>query len=91
MSRSQLQQQRKGIQVRKEIMPEAKWKEQDHAPIIPPFTVSPGVQVEFSKEPSCLEFLNAFFDDDLVTQTNLYEKQYRDANSNLSCICRAKS
>lgn len=51
MSRSQLQQQRKGIQVRKKIKLEAKWKEQYHAPIIPPFTVSPGVQVEFSEEP----------------------------------------
>lgn len=51
MSRSQLQQQRKGIQVRKKIKLETKWKEQYHAPIIPPFTVSPGVQVEFSEEP----------------------------------------
>lgn len=43
MSRSQLQQQKKDIQVKKEIMQEAKWKEQGHAPIIPTFISSPGV------------------------------------------------
>ena len=67
---------------------EAKWKEQDKAPTVPPFTNDSKINVPLSDDPNPLEFLDLFLDDAfyyyITTQTNIYADQYLSANPELS-------
>ncbi|CAI9566165.1 unnamed protein product [Staurois parvus] len=56
------------------------------APILPPFTAQPGIQMETANSTTPLDFLERFFTEDLyaliVDQSNLYAQQFISANPN---------
>ena len=84
MLRVQLRQQAKE---KKEEALEAKWKEQDKAPTVPPFTSDSEIKVPLSDDLNPLEFIDLFLDDAfhdyIPTQTNIYADQYLAANPEL--------
>ena len=49
--------------IREEIATEAKWKDQDHPPVIPLFTADVGVHAEILENRRLLVFLNILFFD----------------------------
>ena len=76
----------------KELEIEHRWKQQDGTPTIPD-TAESKINADLSEEPTPIDFLNLFFDDFynlLVTQTNLYAQQYREAHPMLPRYSRAR-
>ena len=73
ISRFQLKQKAKE---KEEEALEAKWKEQDKAPTVPPFSSDSKINVPLSDDANPLEFLDLFLDDVfydyITTQTNIY-------------------
>ena len=63
------------------------WKRKDSRPHIPEFTSKSSINAELPDDPTPLDFLDLFFDEEfykyLTTQTNLYTAQYLQANPNL--------
>ena len=84
ISRVQLWQQTKE---KEEEALKAKWKEQDKAPTVPPFTSNFKINVQLSDDPNPLEFIDLFLNDaffDYITaQTNIYKDQHWAANPEL--------
>ena len=71
----------------RELALEGIWKEQDAAPTIPPFTAESKVHATLPDSPTPLNFLDIYFDESfynlLVTQTNLYARQFMETHENL--------
>ena len=63
------------------------WKRKDSRPHIPEFTSKSSINAELPDDPTPLDFLDLFLDEEfyeyLTTQTNLYAAQYLQANPNL--------
>ena len=78
-----------------EALLEAKWKNVDQEPQIPPFSSTQGIQVALPNDPRAGDFMRRFLDDEffdlLVTQTNLYAMQYKRNNPNLPRHSQAQS
>ena len=66
---------------------QAKWKEQNKAPTVPPFTSDSEINVPLSDDANPLKFLDLFLDDAfyayITTQTNIYADQYLAADPKL--------
>ena len=65
-------------QVEREL--EEKWKKEDKAPNVPEFTGEAKINAELPDDPSTLDFLDLYLDNDfyehVTIQTNLYAAQY---------------
>ena len=77
----------------KESALETKWKNEDHPPNIPDFTGESKINVDLPEEPTEIDFLDLFLDDEfftmLTTQTHLYAVQYREIHQILPRYSRA--
>ena len=66
---------------------EEKWKREDSPPTIPDFTADNTIHAELPDDPSPIDFLNIFLDDEfydiLTYQTNLYATQYLQSKHDL--------
>ena len=73
---------------------EGKWKKEDTAPTVPEFTGEGKINAELPDDPSTLDFLDLYLDNDfyeyLTIQTNLYAAQYLAAHAILPRYSRAK-
>lgn len=79
---------------RKEAEKENRWKREDKEVNVPDFTGESKINVPLPEDPNLLDFVELFLDDDffnlLVTQTNLYHAQYREAHTILPRHSRAR-
>ena len=75
-------------------MLEEKWKREDQAPDIPPFTSASEIKVDLTEDTTPLTFLELFLDDKfyehLTFQTNLYAAQYITVHDIFACYSRAR-
>ena len=71
----------------KRVVLEDTWKRKDSRPHIPEFTSKSSINAELPDDPTPLDFLDLFLDEEfyeyLTTQTNLYAAQYLQTNPNL--------
>ena len=75
-------------------MLEEKWKREDQAPDIPPFTSASQIKVDLTEDTTPLTFVELFLDDKfyehLTFQTNLYAAQYITVHDIFACYSRAR-
>ena len=75
-------------------MLEEKWKREDRAPNIPPFTGASQINVDLPEDATPLDFLDLFlagkFYEHLTFQTNLYAAQYIAAHNTFPQYSRAR-
>ena len=87
LSRTSLAQKKTSSKEAERIALEDTWKRKDSRPHIPEFTSKSSINAELPDDPTPLDFLDLFLDEEfykyLTTQTNLYTAQYLQANPDL--------
>ena len=86
-SRTSLAQKKTPSKEAERVASEDTWKRKDSRPYIPELTSKSSINTELPDDPTPLDFLDLFLDEEfyeyLTTQTNLYAAQYLQANPNL--------